>query len=568
MSRICLRAGLAAVALALGAAAPASALNVQVVNNSGIDPSQVWLSLYNGPSSDNQLPNNTPVQLSSVTDQTFTIGDISAGRLYVAFGGQGVDINTTTSTPIRNDKVEFTNPGVANLTAVDYFGIPMDLQTLDSTGAVLETLAYRCYTNTVAPALQALPGGTAATIQTSAKTFSKVMSPLLSDTYPLFTGYVQAMAGQSITVDSLYDGSAALGLPAQKADMTGTFGADGSITLTGTITTLPSGPTATGQTLTIPGASIAQAVYTNNGTYTKNGAPGTVGDNDVFAVIYRDVVAGFALGYWGGKYGNSSSAWLKQPPFAAAWPAPPSFTPYFHQYGATITEYSDAYGFPFTDLSPTTVQAGLGTNVATLRITINPDAGPNVAGCAGASTPVTPTPTPTPTPDPANPSAPTPAPAVNPAPAQAAPVTAVPPKRTTKGRALAIVETAKVRLDSKQRLVLPVRCDGDPCRGDLRLFVRERVKAKAKAGKKRKPKSRVREVTVATARIAVDEGRTDRIVVRFTKAGRTLLRRTKRKGLVVIAQADLGPRSKPTTVSERRVRILPYVKVRPKRERR
>lgn len=50
---------------------------------------------------------------------------------------------------------------MANLTAVDSFGIPMDLQTLDSSGNTLETLAYRCYTSTVAGALQALPGGTA-----------------------------------------------------------------------------------------------------------------------------------------------------------------------------------------------------------------------------------------------------------------------------------------------------------------------------------------------------------------------------------------------------------------------
>ncbi|MBJ7521021.1 MAG: hypothetical protein JHC84_15085, partial [Solirubrobacteraceae bacterium] len=67
MPSFCLRAGLTTLAVTLGVAAPASALEVQVVNNSGVDPSQVWLSLYNGPSADGQLPNNTPVQLSSLT---------------------------------------------------------------------------------------------------------------------------------------------------------------------------------------------------------------------------------------------------------------------------------------------------------------------------------------------------------------------------------------------------------------------------------------------------------------------------------------------------------------------
>ena len=566
MPSFCLRAGLTTLAVTLGLAAPASALEVQVVNNSGVDPSQVWLSLYNGPSADGQLPNNTPVQLSSLTDSSFSLNAITAGRLYVAYGTEGVDINTTTGTPIRNDKVEFTNPGVANLTAVDYFGIPMDLQTLDSSGTVLETLAYRCYTSTVAGALQALPGGTQSVIKTAAGGFSKVMSPLLSNTWPLMTAYVQSMSGQSITVDSVYDGSAALGRPAQTADMTGTFGADGSITLTGTITTPSTGAVAQNQTLQISGDSMAAAVYTNNGTYLKNGAAGAVGDNDVFSVIYRDVVAGFALGYWGGKYGDTSSAWLRQPPFTAAWTSPPPFTPYYHQYGATITEYSDAYGFPFTDLSPTTVQAGLTSDVATMRITLNPDTGPNVAGCAGASTPGTDPPPPaTTTP------VPPPAPAVNPAPpAATTPVTVVPPKRTTTGRASAIVDTRSVRLDARGRLVVPVRCDGDPCRGELEMVAKVKSKAKSKPKKRAKKQASSRLVTVGTARLAVAEGKTERVLVKFTKEGRALLRRGGRRGLVTAAVVELGPRSKPTTVSVRTVKVLPFVKREggPKRERR
>ncbi len=564
MPSFCLRAGLTTLAVTLGLAAPASALEVQVVNNSGVDPSQVWLSLYNGPSADGQLPNNTPVQLSSLTNSSFSLNAITAGRLYVAYGDTGVDINTTTSTPIRNDKVEFTNPGVANLTAVDYFGIPMDLQTLDSSGTVLETLAYRCYTSTVAGALQALPGGTASVIKTSAGGFSKVMSPLLSNTWPLMTAYVQSMSGQAITVDSVYDGSAALGRPAQTADMTGTFGPDGALTLTGTITTPSTGAVAQNQTLQISGDSMAAAVYTNNGTYLKNGAAGAVGDNDVFSVIYRDVVAGFALGYWGGKYGNTSSAWLRQPPFTAAWTTPPPFTPYYHQYGATITEYSDAYGFPFTDLSPTTVQAGLTSDVATMRVTLNPDTGPNVAGCAGASTPGTDPPPPATT----TPVPPTP-PAVNPAPPAATePVTVVPPKRTTTGRASAIVEARSVRLDARGRLVVPVRCDGDPCRGELELVAK--VKGKAKPKKRTKKPAPSRLVTVGTARLAVAEGRTERVLVKLTKDGRALLRRGGRRGLVTAAVVELGPRSKPTTVSVRTVKVLPFVKRErgPKRKRR
>lgn len=534
------------------AAAPANGapMTVEIVNNSGVKPDQVWLSLYNGPSADGQLPNNTPVQLSSLTNSSFTLGDITAGRLYVAYGSQGVDINTTTMSPIRNDKIEFTNPGVADLTAVDFFGIPMGLQTLDSGGNVLETLGFRCFTSTLAPALQALPGGQASTILTAANTFSKVLSPSLSDAYPLMTAYVQAMSGQTITVNSTFDGRPDAGLPAVTTNMTGTFQADGSITLSGTFTNIATGAVTPNQTLAVAAGGIAPGIYSNNGSYTKNGAPGAVGDNDAFSTVYRDLVAGFAMGYWGGRYGNQTSAWLRQPPFAAAWTTPPPFTPYYHQYGAMITEYSSAYGFPFTDLSPTTVQAGLGSNVATMRVTIEPDTGPSVPGCAGYSTPTTPPP---PsgggTPDPVT------ATPVNPAPSTApAPITAPAPKRTTKGRAVAIVERRAVRLDRAGRLILPVRCDGDPCRGELEVYTRVR------RGKK------LRIVPVGAAELAVPEAKTQHLVVKLTKTGRALIRRGGRRGLWTTTVVRLGPRSKATTVSRRGVKVLPYAK--PKRSRR
>ena len=160
-------------------------------------------------------------------------------------------------------------------------------------------------------------------------------------------------------------------------------------------------------------------------------------------------------------------------------------------------------------------------------------------------------------------------PAVNPAPPAATePVTVVPPKRTTTGRASAIVEARSVRLDARGRLVVPVRCDGDPCRGELELVAK--VKGKAKPKKRTKKPAPSRLVTVGTARLAVAEGRTERVLVKLTKDGRALLRRGGRRGLVTAAVVELGPRSKPTTVSVRTVKVLPFVKRErgPKRKRR
>ncbi|MBJ7458249.1 MAG: hypothetical protein JHD02_03580, partial [Thermoleophilaceae bacterium] len=383
--------GLILLCAALLAPAAANAanppINVQVVNNSAQTDDNVWLTLHNGSSADGQLVADTPVKLSSLTNNSFTLGDITAGRLFVSYG-QGVGPAEPMGQPVRNDKIEFTNPGVVNLTSVDFYGIPIDVQTLDSNSNVLESLTFRCHTDTILPKLQAISGVTGAQINTAQGGFSRFLSPQISPpaTYPQMTGYLASMAGKTITVNSTFFGS-----PLQTTNYTGTFGSDGSITLNGTLTT-PSNkanPTVAGAPLAITGASLLGGVYSGNGSYTVGGAPAAVGDNNVYSVIYRDIAAGFALGYWGGKYGNASADWNRQPPFAAAWNTPPAFTPYFHQYAQIINQYSDSYGFSFSDVGPSQVQAGLNSGVSTMRVTIDSDSGPQAPGCSSADKPTT-----------------------------------------------------------------------------------------------------------------------------------------------------------------------------------
>ena len=147
------------------------------------------------------------------------------------------------------------------------------------------------------------------------------------------------------------------------------------------------------------------AVYTGNGGYTVDGSPQTIGNNDQYTVIYRDVVAGFALGYWGGRYGNNTADWEGQPDFAAARSGLDPFVA-FDQYGSTIAQYSGAYGYAFHDVGPTAVTVPLNPSIATLQLTINPDTGPNAPGCVGASTPSAPS-APTTPPAPSAPPTPT-----------------------------------------------------------------------------------------------------------------------------------------------------------------
>lgn len=504
--------------LAPAAANAASPINVQLVNNSALTDDNVWLTLHNGSSADGQLAADTPVQLSALTNNSFKLGDITAGRLFISYG-QGVGPAEPMTNQVRNDKIEFTNPGVVNLTSVDFFGIPIDVQTLDSNANVLESLAFRCHTDTILPKLQAIAGVSGAQINTAGVGVARFLSPQISPpaTYPQMTGYLASMAGKTITVNSTFFGN-----PLQTTNYTGTFGSDGSITLNGTLTT-PSNtanPTVTGAPLAITGASLLGGVYSGNGSYTVGGAPAAVADNNVYSVIYRDIAAGFALGYWGGKYGNSSADWNRQPPFAAAWNTAPAFTPYFHQYAQIINQYSDSYGFSFSDVGPSQVQAGLGPEVTTMRVTIDSDSGPQVPGCVGPTTPAPPAP-----------------------PASTTPSTPPATKPPSSRRAKAVVLSGRVKLDRRGRALLKVKCTGDPCKGEVLLTIRRRVKG------------RMRTTELGRANISVPENRTQRIYLPLGRTGKYLVSRT-RRGLMVKSTVLLGPRQKAHRSSSRSIRLF------------
>ena len=361
-------ASLATVAVvALTATSAAAAIDVQIVNQTGRPDSSIYVMLSGGSSSDGRLPDNTPVRLSDIGGRRFPLTAISAGRIFFSYGSPVNDAEPPAAR-IRYDKVELTYPGVANLTAVDFFGIPFRMQTLSAGGRVRGTLGYTAPTDTIVRALLRIPGARRALIKTAAGQFARVLSPQLSPTsYPSFRPYVGSLAGRRVVVRGAF-----FGTPFQTFTYAGTFTAGGSITLTGTIT--PSGGRAApGQALSVAGGALAPAVYTADGPYVWGGAVHHVSDNDVYAAIYRDLIAGFAWGYWGGRYGNDTRAWAGKPPFAAARSKPARYATY-NQYAAVIYRYSNAYGFSFSDTGPKKVQLPL--SAPTLRITILPDQPP------------------------------------------------------------------------------------------------------------------------------------------------------------------------------------------------
>ena len=70
--------------------------------------------------------------------------------------------------------------------------------------------------------------------------------------------------------------------------------------------------------MTVRGPSLPGAIYSVDGPYEWGGQTHLVSENDVYAAIYRDLISGFAWGYWGGRYGDDSARWSGKPPFAAA----------------------------------------------------------------------------------------------------------------------------------------------------------------------------------------------------------------------------------------------------------
>jgi len=382
--------------LLLTASAPCSAqcvasgppITVKIVNNSSVDSCNVYVLLTHdsscGGDAVNVISFDTPTQLSTIPNGEFTTTQLTSGRLIFSYYGPVFSNQEPNIPSVRYDKVELTYPGAANLTAVDFFGIPFKLQSLDSNNNVLQTLAYYTSTNTLVPLLTALapntvvqttcpatPGCTSGTPCTTGS-FARVLSPskIITNNYPSMQSYVSSVAGQTVTIAGTYEGN--IPPTPNTYTYTGTFCQDGSITLSGTMTF------GTPKTLKVDCSTLAAAIYTINGSYTVDNNQGHVSDNDVYAAIYRDLVSGFGFGYVGGKYGTNSNAWYGttpyNPPYACARSSPSDL--YFNQYASVIAANSDAYGFPFSDVNQH-VQVGLnagGTGpVDTLRITILPD---------------------------------------------------------------------------------------------------------------------------------------------------------------------------------------------------
>jgi outer membrane biosynthesis protein TonB len=455
------------------AAAADQGLTVRIVNDSGVPDRDVFvLVTADGPFSSSVPANGTSIRLSDSRPglrrvsapgpdgsggvYEFTVGaggaGFVAGSLWVSYGApidNALRPSPVTS-PIRFDQVELTytqgsDPATwADLTAVAMWGIPMTLGFRDASGPMTEfsrhngllSAAGAAGLAAVAPAaVRRAPDGS----------FLRVLSPVVApEAYPDLGRYVRSLAGQRLTVRGQF---AAAGDPATGPYVySGVVQPDGGIVLEGTVADGP-GRTRVGSPVRVDGDWLTGpvagmpgfGVYMQNGPYAVGGAIPPAGGivNDVYGAIYRDYATAFAYGYWGGRYGNDSSAFTRPPrtdAFAAARPSGEPFTAW-NVFAQAITGTSTAYAMPFGD---TFVPDGVNPLVPGLRgvsrmdVTLRADSGaapvtPAPSPTATPTPPPTPSPTPTATPTPPPTPTPTTTPSPTPTPTASAPATTASP---------------------------------------------------------------------------------------------------------------------------------------------
>ncbi|MBS0319865.1 MAG: hypothetical protein JSR18_04925 [Proteobacteria bacterium] len=318
-------------------------------------------------------------QITAGKSATFNVTTVSAGRMYLSY-----DTALSSDAPdganphdpdyhTRFDKVEISYThgagGNANLTAVDFYAIPLVLETsIQSTTIDHLTFAAGQTGTALKTALSGAvaAGQTAPVVNTASGAFARILSPVKAPaSYAKFDTFVATLTTPTqFAISGTY-----FGTPSESYDYTGSMTGD-VITLTNAAQT---------HTITIKRSTLdysATDLVAHNGIYTcdapfiVDGAAHDVAGNDIYAAVYRDLVAGFNLGFVRAGVTNTSSAWWTEPAFPTQ-NAPASA--YYNAYAQQVaTVYPGAYGFPFSDRYRQ-VLASLGGMIDGVTVTVLDD---------------------------------------------------------------------------------------------------------------------------------------------------------------------------------------------------
>lgn len=264
---------------------------------------------------DNLAVNNVTGEIAQSSSQTFDLTSVSSGRIYLSFdqplssdAPDGANHNDPDYSK-RFDKVELTyadGSGMANLTSVDFYAIPLVLQTeISSAGIVIDqfTLASNTSGNTLQQALLNIAQNQTKTKITNSQETVRVLSPVKAPSgYQSLKKYVNQTIGNTITIAGNYYSESGL-IP---------YNYTGKIGQSNVSLNMPGRQSITLKTsllYTQNGGVNSNAIYTCNGEYYLSGSgttPHHVSENDFYSAVYRDFIAGYNFGYIGGTYGNDS----------------------------------------------------------------------------------------------------------------------------------------------------------------------------------------------------------------------------------------------------------------------
>lgn len=367
--------GLAVLSACELASPEAKAITVSFSNlNTAVSSSNVWV-MFGGASqgtlsgtltysgSSQSLTFGQTYQLSQIANQTVNLQAGTSGKIFILYSGSGTEFNGSNGTPSYNygqntpsvgarwDKIEFsqytgtTSSSGFNMSAADFFSIPLTIQTYNSgslvatsgwhpptsTATVFQNLSALIATGSAQPyaiVQSTTTSGTAysipVTVSGTTLNVLRIINPQqvpltvvgtnnpLPNPYASFVPYITftATSGNKTSLQGTYGGvTGQTALPAncyvtQDYYFTSTVTTAGDLIITGSTvanintgsTTLPANP----QTIRIASADLPQGIYTAAPPYTIDGISGTqAGSNSVYDQVISDLLAGFNLGLVG-----------------------------------------------------------------------------------------------------------------------------------------------------------------------------------------------------------------------------------------------------------------------------
>jgi hypothetical protein len=363
------------------------ALTMVVDNTSALADDQVYVTLTGGIASGYSswgaapydIVNNS-IPLSCLArdpsdptghSRTYALGEgVSAGLLWISLGtpipvGAGglPTVQPSFDTSLyRFANVEFAYPGQGDMTNVDQFSFPVDLDVWSSPVNVNQAPSQSShYTGTTCDIVGALKSTVTAQganadwsqikVADAGGNFVRVVAPKqrarqldanggtpnrFRQGWPSMLPYVQSLANQPIAVSGLFTPGASSPYFSETGwyAYTGTFDVGGNLILNGTIgapvsTGIGTGGWA-GSSVSVQASSqdvngggtavgmdgLATGIYDQNSQYGvagvnrngwSSGSPDPAAPNDVYNSIYRDLTTAYTYGYWGGVYGSNSS---------------------------------------------------------------------------------------------------------------------------------------------------------------------------------------------------------------------------------------------------------------------